>query len=66
MHVSSEAEFTMPKILKTERLILRSWTLEDASLQISKSRAAVRHYVATGKRYATIEQANDFLRRSRN
>lgn len=53
----------MIKILETERLILRTWTLDDApKLFEICSNAEVMKYLGTGKPYETIEQAKDFLR----
>ena len=51
------------EILETERLILRTWTLDDASklFEICGD-AEVMKYLGTGKPYETIEQANEFLR----
>ena len=57
----------MTKILETERLILRNWTLEDApKLFEICADADVMKYLGTGKPYETIEQANDFLRWAEN
>ncbi len=51
------------KILETERLILRVWTLADApQLFEICGDAEVMKYLGTGKPYETIEQANEFLR----
>ena len=51
------------KILETERLILRVWTLDDApKLFEICGDADVMKYLGTGKPYETIEQANEFLR----
>lgn len=53
----------MTKILETERLILRTWTLDDApKLFEICADAEVMKYLGTGKPYETIKQANDFLR----
>ncbi len=50
-------------ILETERLILRTWRLDDtpALFEICGN-AEVMRYIGTGKPYETIEQANEFLR----
>jgi len=51
------------KILETERLMLRTWTLADApELFEICADAEVMKYLGTGKPYETIEQANEFLR----
>ncbi len=53
----------MTKILETERLILQTWTLEDAPrlFEICGD-AEVMKYLGTGEPYELIEQANEFLR----
>ena len=57
----------MTKILETERLILRKWTLDDApNLFEICADADVMKYLGTGKPYETVEQANDFLRWAEN
>ena len=50
-------------ILETERLILRTWTLDDAPrlFEICGD-AEVMKYLGTGKPYKTVEQADEFLR----
>ena len=51
------------EILETERLILRTWALDDApKLFEICGDAEVMKYLGTGKPYETIEQANEFLR----
>jgi RimJ/RimL family protein N-acetyltransferase len=51
------------KILETERLVLRTWTLSDApELFEICADAEVMKYIGMGKPYETIEQANEFLR----
>ena len=53
----------MTKILETERLILRTWTLDDApKLFEICGDADVMKYLGTGKPYETVEQADEFLR----
>jgi len=50
-------------ILETKRLILRTWTLDDApDLFEICGDVEVMRYIGTGKPYETIEQANEFLR----
>lgn len=49
-------------ILETKRLILRTWTLDDApELFEICGDAEVMRYIGTGKPYETIEQADEFL-----
>jgi RimJ/RimL family protein N-acetyltransferase len=51
------------KILETERLILRNWTLDDApKLFEICSNAEVMKFIGTRKPHETIEQANEILR----
>ncbi len=52
----------MTKILETERLILRTWTTDDAQrlFEICGD-AEVMKYIGTRKPYETIEQAREFL-----
>lgn len=52
----------MTRILETERLILRTWTLDDAQrlFEICGD-AEVMKYIGTRKPYETIEQAREFL-----
>ncbi len=51
------------KILETERLLLRTWRLDDApKLFEICGDAEVMKYLGTGKPYETIEQADEFLR----
>lgn len=53
------------KILETERLILRMWTLDDAPAAFEICRdAEVMKYIGTGKPYETVEQAEEFTRRA--
>lgn len=57
----------MTKILETERLILRTWSLDDApELFEICSDAEVMKYLGAGKPYETVEQADDFLRWAEN
>jgi RimJ/RimL family protein N-acetyltransferase len=52
----------MSKILETERLIFRDWTLDDASEMFEICRdAEVMRYIGTGKPYKTVEEAKKFL-----
>lgn len=57
----------MTKILETERLILRTWAINDAQklFEICGD-ADVMKYLGTGKPYETIEQADEFLRWAEN
>lgn len=57
----------MPKILETERLILRSWTPEDAGrlLEICGDAEVMKH-IGTREPYHTIEEAEQFLRWAEN
>lgn len=52
----------MTKILETNRLFLRSWTLADNErlFEICTD-ADVMRYIGTGKAYKCISQANEFL-----
>lgn len=53
----------MSKILETERLILREWTLDDAPALFEICRdAEVMLYIGTGKPYTTLDEAEKFLR----
>lgn len=57
----------MIKILETERLILRTWTLADApKLFEICGDADVMKRLGTGKPYETIDQADEFLRWAEN
>ena len=57
----------MAKILETERLILRTWTLADApKLFEICGDADVMKYLGTGKPYEAIEEADEFLRWAEN
>jgi len=50
-------------ILETKRLILRTWTLDDApDLFEICGDVEVMRYIGTGKPYETIGQADEFLR----
>ena len=55
------------KILETDRLLLRTWTIDDApKLFDICSDALVMKYLATGKPYASVEEAVEFLRWAEN
>jgi len=57
----------MVKILETERLFLRTWTLADApKLFEICGDAEVMKYLGTGKPYETIKQADEFLHWAEN
>ncbi len=57
----------MTRILENERLILRTWLLDDAPRLFEIcSDAEVMKYVGTGKPYETVEQADEFLRWAEN
>lgn len=57
----------MVKILETERLFLRTWTLADApKLFEICGDANVMKYLGTGEPYETLEQAEEFLRWAEN
>jgi len=52
----------MTKILETERLILRTWTADDAQRLFEIcSDTEVMKYIGTRQPYETIEQAREFL-----
>ena len=57
----------MAKILETERLILRSWTMSDAPklFEICNDAEVMKH-IGTRKPFENIEQANEFLRWAKN
>ena len=52
----------MPKILETDRLILRTWTIEDAPklFEICSDECVMR-FIGTGKPYQSLEEAEKFL-----
>lgn len=53
----------MSKILETERLILRHWTLADTQAMFEICRdAEVMRYIGTGKPYTSPDEAEKFLR----
>lgn len=57
----------MTKILETERLILRTWTLADAAKLFEIcSDADVMQFLGTGKPYETIDEAREFLHWAKN
>lgn len=57
----------MTKILETERLFLRSWTLDDAQRLFEICRdAEVMRYIGTGNPYENVEQAKEFLKWATN
>ena len=52
----------MTKILETERLILQTWTFEDADALFEICRdAEVMLHIGDGKLYETVEKAREFL-----